>query len=62
MTEGASSSSSSGQLAWDVEKNLMLQFASDHEWHFAPDVRADEDLELRLALEMSLADVSDSSH
>ena len=70
VDEGASSSSSGGSLAWDVEKNLMLQYAADDEWrfcvdeHFASndfsadeDEEHDEDEELRLALEVSRADM-----
>ena len=37
VDEGASSSSSGGSLAWDVEKNLMLQYAEDDEWRFCVD-------------------------
>ena len=70
VDEGASSSSSSGSLAWDVEKNLMLQYAADDEWRFGvddqfasndfgadEDEEHDEDEELRLALEVSRADM-----
>ena len=71
VDEGASSSSStSGSLAWDVEKNLMLQYAADDEWRFGvddqfasidfgadEDEEHDEDEELRLALDVSLADM-----
>ena len=70
VDEGASSSSSGGSLAWDVEKNLMLQYAADDEWRFGvddqfasndfgadEDEEHDEDEELRLALEVSLADM-----